>query len=51
MCEFFGIKKGMVYYLARHITPANEKQILEHLSKHSFDRAEFIKYTNKLQKD
>ena len=51
MCEFFGIKKGMVYYLARHITPDNEKRILEDLTKRSFDRAEFIKYTNKLQKN
>lgn len=51
MCEFFGIKKGMVYYLSKYITPTNEKQILEHLSKRSFDRAEFIKYTNKLQKE
>ena len=50
ICNHFSIKPGMVYYLARHITPDNEKQILEHISKHSFDRAKFIKYTNKLQK-
>lgn len=51
ICEFLGIKKGMVYYLARHITVDNEKQILEFISTNSFNRAEFIKFTNKLQKD
>ena len=51
ICEFLGVKKGMVYYLSKYITIDNEKQILEFISNNSFTRAEFIKYTNKLQKD
>lgn len=49
ICEFLGIKKGMVYYVAKAITPENEKSILHYISTASFDRYEFVKYCNKLQ--
>lgn len=48
---FLGIKPGMVYYLAKHITKDNEKKILQDISRNSFGRSDFIKYCNKLQKD
>lgn len=51
ICEFLDIKKGFVYYLAKHITSHNEKQILQDISRNSFDRGEFIKYCKNLQKD
>lgn len=51
LCEFFGIKPGMVYYLGKYIQPNNEKQILQDLGKNAFDRQSFVKYCKKLQKD
>lgn len=49
ICLFFGMKVGMVYYLAKAITPDNEKSILTHISTNSFERSEFLKYTKRLQ--
>lgn len=49
MCEFFQIKKGMVYYVAKAINPTNEKKILQDLSNNTFDRQDFVKYCKKLQ--
>jgi len=51
ICNWLGIKPGMVYYLGKHIMPHNEKQILQDISRNSFDRHEFIKYCKKLQED
>lgn len=49
MVNFFGLKPGMTYYVAKAITPDNEKKILQDLSNNSFDRSTFIKYCSKLQ--
>jgi len=51
IANFLGVKPGIVYYCAKHIKKDNEKQILQDISRNSFDRLEFIKYCNKLQKD
>ncbi len=51
ICEFLGLKPGMVYYVAKHITKDNEKQILQDISRNSFDRSDFVKYCKRLQKD
>lgn len=51
ICEFLGIKKGMVYYLNKHINPTNEKQILQDISRNSFNKYDFVKYCKKLQED
>lgn len=47
--QFFGMKSGMLFYLAKAITPENEKKILTDISTRSFERNEFIKYTRRLQ--
>jgi hypothetical protein len=49
IAEFFGFKPGFTYYVARGITPENEKSILSHLGNTSFERSEFLKYCTKLQ--
>ena len=51
LCEFFGVKPGMVYYLGKYIQPNNEKQILQDINSKAFDRASFVKYCKNLQKD
>lgn len=51
LCEFFGIKPGMVYYIGKYIKPNNEKLILQDLGSRAFDRSSFIKYCTNLQKD
>jgi len=51
ICEFLGLKPGMVYYVSKYITKDNEKQILQDISRNSFSRSEFVKYCNLLQKD
>lgn len=51
LCEFFGVKPGMIYYVSKYIQRDNEKQILNDLGKRTFDRSSFIKYCKNLQKD
>lgn len=51
LCEYFGIKPGMVYYVSKYIQRDNEKQILTDLGRGTFDRSSFIKYCKNLQKD
>ena len=51
LCEYFGVKPGMVYYLGKYIQPNNEKLILQDLSSRAFDRGSFVKYCKNLQKD
>lgn len=51
LCEYFGIKPGMIYYVSKYIQRDNEKQILNDLGRGTFDRSSFIKYCRNLQKD
>lgn len=51
LCEYFGVKPGMVYYLGKYIQPNNEKLILQDLNSKAFDRGSFVKYCKNLQKD
>lgn len=51
LCEYFGIKPGMIYYVSKYIQRDNEKQILNDLGRGTFDRSSFIKYCKNLQKD
>lgn len=51
LCEYFGVKPGMIYYVSKYIQRDNEKQILNDIGGGTFDRASFIKYCKNLQKD
>ena len=51
ICEFHGIKSGWVYYQMKGITKQVEKPTMNFLIQSDLQRADFLKYFKKLNKD